>query len=282
MDKSTGEVSEKPVYVFKPENIGERMSIDDKTIGYDGFTVLSNQDTGKMAMLVESTNTEEVESAMALFGTKLNKIKHISVDMSPVYALVCSNLMPRSAQIIDKFHVMKYVYQAVSEVRISIKKELANTLSKGRKKTEEDKKTLSELALLRRVRHALTQSPEKWSEDMKNTINHVFKKFTNLKTAYQISQNFKHWYNYQNHIKSRDEITKELYKWYTQAMQLKEFDPVIKMIRKHENEILNFFQHGITNAKAERLNGKIQRFFSNNYGSKDKDFFLYRTANYFA
>jgi len=282
VDKSTGEVSEKPVYVFKPENIGERMSIDDKTIGYDGFTVLSNQDTGKMAMLVESTNTEEVESAMALFGTKLNKIKHISVDMSPVYALVCSNLMPRSAQIIDKFHVMKYVYQAVSEVRISIKKELANTLSKGRKKTEEDKKTLSELALLRRVRHALTQSPEKWSEDMKNTINHVFKKFTNLKTAYQISQNFKHWYNYQNHIKSRDEITKELYKWYTQAMQLKEFDPVIKMIRKHENEILNFFQHGITNAKAERLNGKIQRFFSNNYGSKDKDFFLYRTANYFA
>ena len=159
---------------------------------------------------------------------------------------------------------------------------MEETLSKGRKKTEEDKKTLSELALLRQIRHTVTQSPEKWSEDMKNTINHVFKKFTNLKTAYQISQNFKHWYNYQNHIKSRDEITKELYKWYTQAMQLKEFDPVIKMIRKHENEILNFFQHGITNAKAERLNGKIQRFFSNNYGSKDKDFFLYRTANYFA
>jgi hypothetical protein len=28
----------------------------------------------------------------------------------------------------------------------------------------------------------------------------------------------------------------------------------------------------------KNLHGKIQRFASNNYGIKDKDFFLYRTA----
>jgi len=76
---------------------------------------------------------------------------------------------------------------------------------------------LSELELLRRVRHAVTQSPEKWNEEMKNTINQAFKKFNNLKTAYQISQNFKHWYDYQNHIKPRDEIAKYLHKWYEKA-----------------------------------------------------------------
>ena len=54
------------------------------------------------------------------------------------------------------------------------------------------------------------------------------------------------------------------------------------MIRKHEDEIINFFRNGMTNAKAERLNGKIQRFVSNNYGIKDKDFALYRIANYFS
>ena len=105
-----------------------------------------------------------------------------------------------------------------------------------------------------------------------------------MKAAYQISQNFKRWYNYQNHIKSRDKIRKELYKWYAQAAQLKEFDVVIKMICKHEAPILNFFQHGITNAKAERLNGKIQRFFSNNYGIKDKDeplTILHSTSSFF-
>jgi hypothetical protein len=45
---------------------------------------------------------------------------------------------------------------------------------------------------------------------------------------------------------------------------------------------LNYFICGQTNARAERLNGKINRFLSNNYGMKDKDFALYRTALYFS
>jgi hypothetical protein len=54
------------------------------------------------------------------------------------------------------------------------------------------------------------------------------------------------------------------------------------MIRKHENEVINYFICGQASAKAERINGKINRFISNNYGIKDKDFALYRTALYFS
>ena len=54
------------------------------------------------------------------------------------------------------------------------------------------------------------------------------------------------------------------------------------MIEKHEQKMINFFAHGHTNAKAERLNGKIQRFVSNNYGMKDKDFVLYCIVGYFS
>jgi transposase len=54
------------------------------------------------------------------------------------------------------------------------------------------------------------------------------------------------------------------------------------MFRKHEIQIINYFRQGTTNAKAERLNGKIQRFITQNYGLKDKYFFLYRTAGYFS
>ena len=281
-DKTTGEISEKPVYVFKKEHIGAKMSIDDKSIGQEGFTVLSNYQTGKIAMLIESTNSVEVEAAMALFGEQLNKIKHISMDMSSTCALVCNNLIPCATQIIDKFHVMKHVYEVVSNVRTGIRKTLLAMLTKGTKKTEEDKKILAELELLRRVRYAITQSPDKWSNKMKKTVNQVFEKYNNLKLAYQISQHFKRWYDYQNHSKSMDEIRNNLYKWYEQAKQLEEFKGVIKMIRKHESEMMNFFKHGISNAKAERLNGKIQRFVSNNFGIKNKDFTLYRIANYFA
>ena len=283
VDKSTGEVvGEKPVYIFNKDHIGDLMSIDDKAIGHDGFTILSNHQTGKIALMVESTNSYEVEAAMELFGDELKNVKNISMDMSATYSLVADNLMPHATQVIDKYHVMKYVYDAVSGVRKAIRQSLAENLSKGKKKTEEDKQILSEIELVRRVRHAVTQSPDRWSEEMKNTIYQVFEKHDDLKMAYQISQNFKHWYDYQNHVKPRKEITFNLHKWYEQAKHLKVFESVIRMIRKHEDEIINFFQHGITNARAERLNGKIQRFVTNNYGVKNKDFILYRIAGYFS
>ena len=282
VDKSTGEIKEKPVYVLKKENIGEKMSIDDKAIGGDGFTIFSNHQTGKIALMVECTNAEEVQSAMKPFGDELEKVKDITMDMSATYALASENLMPQAARVIDKFHVMKYVYEAVSEVRKDIRKSLARNLSKGKKKTEEDKRILSEIELVRRVRHSVTQSPEKWSESMETIINQVFEKHDDLKLAYQISQNFKEWYAYYNRKKSREQICSDLHQWYEQAKRLKAFESVVKMIRKHEDEIVNFFKHGMTSAGAERLNGKIQRFVTNNYGIKNKDFILYRMAGYFS
>jgi hypothetical protein len=91
--------------------------------------------------------------------------------------------LPSATQVIDKFHVIKYVYDAVKDVRNKARKDLSSTLTKGKKKTEQDKQTLSELELVKRVRHAITQSPDKWNDDMKKTVDQVFGKHDDLKTA---------------------------------------------------------------------------------------------------
>ena len=54
------------------------------------------------------------------------------------------------------------------------------------------------------------------------------------------------------------------------------------MIEKHEENIINYFVETKTSAKAERLNGKIQRFITNNYGTRDLDFSMYRIKGYFS
>jgi hypothetical protein len=54
------------------------------------------------------------------------------------------------------------------------------------------------------------------------------------------------------------------------------------MLRRYETQNINFFKRGTADAKAECLNGKIQQFISNNYGLRDKDFFFYPIAGYFA
>jgi transposase len=285
VDTETGEITKgKPLYVFKPENIGRWMSIDDKSIGHEGFTILSNGQTGKIAMMVESCKSMEVGRAVSLFGNDLRKIQSISCDMAAGYLQVCSQQLPGAKVVIDKFHVMQYVYDAVLDVGTRLKKELSATLSKGKVKNLEDRQILARLDWLKHSRYRLTQSAEKWSDAGKEVMEGVFSCHPELKTAYDLAQSFKQWYGINNRFKHRTQITKELHDWYRKAKNagLEEFTSVLKMLRKHEYEILNYFIDGQTNARAERLNGKINRFLSNNYGMKDKDFALYRTALYFS
>jgi transposase len=204
------------------------------------------------------------------------------MDMSPNYALVFNDLVPHARQVVDKFHARKYVYEAVGEVRKRIVRELPSSLSKGKRRNEEDRKRLAQIERLRRVSHAITQSPEKWNSEMKETIYQIFNVHEELKTACGISLDFNRWYDISNRFKASEKITENLYRWYLQAAQIAAFKRVITMLRKHETQIIHYFRHGSTNAKAERQNGKIQRFITQNYGLKDKDFFLYRTAGYFS
>jgi transposase len=261
------------------------MSIDDKAIGKDGFTILSNTESGKIAMMIESTNGQELDEAFSLFNdADLLKIKSISSDMSPTYLKLCESQLPCTKIVIDKFHVMRYVYDAVLAVRLKLKKELAEQLSNGKKKTEQDKVILHEISLLNRSLRKLTQSTDKWNETTKILMIQLFSRYKTLKQAYNLSQNFKKWYDINNYENDKTKIRDNLSEWYhkVKMSEIEEFTPVIKMIRKHEGEILNYFLTGHTNAKAERLNGKIQRFVSANYGTRNKEFSLYRIAKYFS
>lgn len=285
IDVQTGEVlNEKPLYIFNPDNIGEKMSIDDKQIGKGSYTIMTNANTGKIAMLIESVKADEVSEALSLFGDKLQHIKTISCDMSPSYLKVCYTVLPLSEVVIDKFHVIKYVYDAVQDVRLRIRKQLNDELSKGKTKSLKDKAVFSDLELLRRTSRLLNQSKEKWSEDNAALMHQLFCKFPLIQQAYILAQDFKQWYQKENSKLHRITIEKKLFDWYEKAEKsmIKEFKPVVRMIEKHEENIINFFSCNHTNAGAERMNGKIKRFVSNNYGFRDKDFGLYRLAGYFS
>ena len=73
------ELSEYQDVVFEPKNIGEQMSIDDKAIGRDGYTILSNTKTGKIAMMIEST--QDAKEIMNQVFSKYKKLK-IAYDLS--------------------------------------------------------------------------------------------------------------------------------------------------------------------------------------------------------
>jgi transposase len=62
------------------------------------------------------------------------------------------------------------------------------------------------------------------------------------------------------------QIERQLIHRYNQAAQAKlpEIENLIRRIESHEQQIMNYFLAGKTNAMAEAMNGKIQRFITAN------------------
>lgn len=284
-NEQTGEITEQiPVYIARPENVGERMSIDDKQIGKDVFSIMTNLESGKIALMVETTRAEELQMAAAFLAEATQGVRSISCDMSASYLKFIRSTFKDCQVVIDKFHVVKNVLEAVQNVRIHIKNQLLEDLAQGKARTAGDEKTLSDLELLKRSRYLLTQSKPDWTAYQRELASQVFRRYPDLQTAYDLSENFKEWYNSKNKNEHRLNNEKRLFEWYSkaEASGLKQFKGVIRMLEKHEELIVNYFDQGLTNAKAENMNGKIQRFISNNYGIRDKDFNLYRIAKYFS
>jgi hypothetical protein len=95
-DKKTGEVVKETIIpIHKPENVGEKMCIDEKMIGNRYCTLMSNADTGKLALLVESMNPAVIKEAISKFGIQAQqKVGHIclgSCRVTPIKAASCRN-----------------------------------------------------------------------------------------------------------------------------------------------------------------------------------------------
>jgi transposase len=280
VDEDTGEVKEKKcVEIVRSENFGEQMSIDEKQIGKEMHTIMTNNETGKIAMLVSTMKITDLSNIVKKYLTeKSTQVKSISCDMSPSYKKFCRENFENTELVIDKFHVVKHIIDAMQQVRKTIKTNL--TLEES--KQAYDKWTTIEM--LDRARYILVKYEEDWKDDEKKIMKYLFKHFTDLQNAYNLTTYIRTWYNKQNVGKPMYMIEKDLYHWCDMVLESKltAFRAVRKMMEKHHDDIINYFKKGTTNAKAENMNGKIQRFIASNYGIREKDFFMYRLKGYFA
>ncbi len=290
VDRDTGEVlKEKPVPIAKVENFGSHMTIDEKQIGKKMYTIMTNSKTGKIAFLAQTLKPEDLKQAMENYlSEKLREVKSVSCDMSPSFKKFCKEMFPNTQLVIDKFHVIKHLLDALNQVRKQLKTQcltksqtlLTQTTSDN---TEQDT-PWTDIELLERSRYILCKMQPDWEEDEIEIMNQLFSSFPILQTAYELTQKLRLWYQRGNIGKHIISIERGLFEWYDQVDQAKitAFNGVRKMIEKHQDDITNYFKEGQTNAKAENMNSKIQRFLFNNFGIKDRDFFFYRVAGYFS
>jgi len=299
------------VPIFKESNFGNKMAIDEKHIGENFYTIMSNRETGKIAMLCKSMRFNELEQVLANHSSVLSTVKSITRDFSSLYQKLCTQLFPEAIQIGDKFHVIRHLMEAHQSIRIryrqkelekrriafsefkkSEKSRLEESERTGEKfkpkrfhyKEERLKNNETSLELLSRSRYLLFKFPYQWTLNQEKRARVLFEIYPEIERAYKLSCQFRNFLSKKNIGNHYLQIDKELHQWY-ENIEDADIDEMLNfksMVESNEEYIVNYFIQGETNAMAEGVNSKIQKFISSNQGTRDRDFFFFRLANYFS
>lgn len=140
----------------------------------------------------------------------------------------------------------------------------------------DNKETLVEA--LTRCARQLTTSREKWSDSQEKRAKILLAMYPKLEEAYSMVNSLRAVFR---NKKLTKETAKEKFKdWYKKVASctIREVKSVRDTIKFYEEEILNYFIAGQTNASAESLNSKIKCFRAQVKGVRDIPFFMYRLA----
>ena len=176
------------------------------------------------------------------------KITDVSCDMSPAFIKGITENLPNAAITFDKFHLMKIINGAVSDVRKSESKE--NDLLKGTKN------------IFDKNRVNMTD------QQLEYLRNKLEIKGLRLKTvrAYHIRESFQEIYK----SESKKEFIQKLKEWYSWARRcrLEPMKEAAKTIKAHWDGVIQWYDSRINNGILEGLNSLIQSAKSKARGFK--------------
>jgi transposase len=236
------------------------MGIDEKAIakGQQYLTIIDDIQKGTVDYVGETRTKECLEK---YFKTKsienLSKIEAIATDMWDPYISAIRENVPEGEEkiVFDKYHVLKYLGEAVDDVR----------------KEENKILTAEGIELLKGTKYLWLYNEDNIPSKSKEYFDCL--KSLNLKTgrAWAIKEMFREFYEY-TYTACAERFWKRWYNWATHS-KLTPIVDAAKTLGRHIKNILTYFRHPITNATSEGLNSKIQTIKKQSYGFSNPDHF---------
>jgi len=212
----------------------EHLSIDEKSFkkGHKYVSVLSHP---RSSCIIDVEYGRAKESVRTLLDKSLTKqqqhnIKTISMDMWKAYLLVAKEKLSGAEVVHDRFHLVKYLNEALRNSRYAFLKNEENLTDKQRIK----------LDAIRQFNYEVSK-------------------------AWEIRENFKDLFNKENNKESAFIL---FMRWTTSSKDfgIKETTKIVGMFKNHLQRVINALITTFNNAMAERLNGKIQELKTSDRG----------------
>lgn len=228
-----------------------------------GHSYISNLVDLERVRVLEVVEGRTEESALGLLETGLSETQREQVDgaaldMWPAYTKAVKASLPEAAIVHDRFHISKHLNEAVDQVR---RRENRQLIKQGDNR-------------LKGSRYLWLVNQENLDERFQEAFAVLKQSDLKVSRAWAIKELFRDFWDYSTKGWARRHFNK----WYSWAIRSR-LDPIKKvarMLKRHLENLLNYFEHPITNAASEGINSRIQTVKSNARGFRS--FQGYRTS----
>ncbi len=219
------------------------VGMDEKSLGkgHDYVSVMTDLDHRRV---LDVSKDRTIAAADELWKTlnenQRNEVESVSMDMWQAFMISAAKNAPNAEIVHDKFHVSKYLNEAVDKVRRQEHREL---------KSEGDDR-------LTGLRQMLLYNEENLDEDQQVDLQILQKSDLRTGRAWALKENFRHFWDCEGEAAGKRFFAG----WYGWAMRsrLEPVKKVARMLKSHLAGLLSYFGHYVTNALTEGFNSKIQ------------------------
>jgi len=283
-------------YLIYPENITDKLSIDEVSLSKgELYTFVTNKNTGiknrkSVVAVINGTEAKVIQEVLEKISLeKRNTVKEVTMDMARNMSLAVEKSFPQSKMVIDRFHAVRLVMDAMQHLRVKLRWQAIEEENKSIQQAKQSGKkyypevlsngdTIKELLV--RSRYLLYSFEESWTGNQAKRSAILFEKYPLLQQAYKLTLSFRN--IYKNLSKEKALLQFNDWKKNVLASKIEEFNTAVNSLEYYLENILNFFNHRSTNANAESFNSKIKGFRANLRGVTDVKFFLFRLEKLFA
>jgi transposase len=232
------------------------IAIDEIAIrkGHKYLTVVMDLHTGRVIFVGDGKGADALDPFWKRLKKSRAKIIAVCSDMSSAYTSAIRNHLPEAIHVFDRFHVVKLFNDKLSSLRRRLQ---------GEAKDKEAKESLKGIRfdLLKR------EPSEKGAERLEKALALN----ADLAVAHTLKELL-------SDIWEQDDETDAfgcLIEWIEDAewSKIPEMKEFAKTLRKHWQEILNFYDAEITTGPLEGLNNKIKTLKRQSYGFRDQEYF---------
>ena len=227
------------------------LGMDEKSFrrGQSYITLLTDLDQSRVVDVVEDRTGEAAEQLwQTLTLVQKQAVEAVAVDMWEPFIQTIQKEVPQADIVHDKFHVSKYLGEAVDKVRRQEHKEL---MAQGDQ-------------TLKGTRHLWLYNPENFNPEQVAEFSALKDLQLKVARAWAAKELFSKFWNYQGAGWAR-RFFRDWFGWVSRS-RLKPVIAVAQMLKRHLDNSLTYLKHHITNAVTEGLNSKIQSIKSSARG----------------